>query len=164
MPVKRPEHPVRRTAHAPAIRRVAAAVPVRRRRSGRVEFLLVRTSNGARWTFPKGGRERGETLAQTAVREAAEEAGAIGRIGEWPIAAYFYGSDIVTAFLLEVVDTRRPAESGRDPTWCSFEAARAKLAHGREFGHDERMVRVLLAAERELGAVVAAKRAARAVR
>lgn len=148
MPVKRSPKPYRRAKPMSAIRRVAAAVPVRERGSGGVEFLLVRTSNGARWTFPKGGRERGETLAQAAAREALEEAGASGRIREQPIAAYFLGKDIVTAFLLEVDATRRPAESRREPTWFAFEVARAKLAEGREFFFDERMERVLIAAER----------------
>jgi 8-oxo-dGTP pyrophosphatase MutT (NUDIX family) len=148
MPVKRSVKPYRRAKPVSAIRRVAAAVPVRERGSGGIEFLLVRTSNGARWTLPKGGRERGETLAQAAAREALEEAGASGRIREEPIAAYFLGNDIVTAFLLEVDATRRPVESRRKPTWFGFEAARAKLAEGREFLFDERMQRVLMAAER----------------
>ena len=34
----------------------------------------MRTSDGERWTFPKGRLERGETLAQTAAREAEEAA------------------------------------------------------------------------------------------
>lgn len=148
MPVKRNPKPLRRAKPVSAIRRVAAAVPVRERGSAGVEFLLVRTSNGARWTFPKGGRERGETLAQAAAREAFEEAGASGRIAAEPIAAYFSGGDIVTAFLLEVDTTRRPAEGGRKPTWFHFEAARAKLAEGRGFAVDERMERVLTAALR----------------
>ena len=53
---------------------VAAAVPVRRRNGGDLEFLLVRTSNGERWTFPKGRVERGESMPEAAAREAREEA------------------------------------------------------------------------------------------
>jgi len=122
-------------------------VPVRRRAAGGLEFLLVQTRDGERWTFPKGGCESGETLAEAAAREAVEEAGAAGRIGEQPIAEYRYGDDVVTAFLLEVERSDLPAEPGRDPTWFGFEAARSKLAEGRRAGSGEEMERVLLAAQ-----------------
>ena len=92
----------------------------------------MRTSNGARWTFPKGHRERGETLAEAAAREAAEEAGVSGRIDPEPLAQYRYpsrgGDALVTAFLLEVDREGLAAERDRDPTWFGFEAARSKLA------------------------------------
>ena len=123
-----------------------AAVPVRRLAAGGVEFLLVRTRDGDRWTFPKGGCERGETLAEAAAREAVEEAGAAGRIGAHPIAEYRYGDDVVTAFLLEVEHDGLTAEPGRDPTWFGFEAARGKLAERRPPASGEEMQRVLLAA------------------
>jgi 8-oxo-dGTP pyrophosphatase MutT (NUDIX family) len=133
-------------------RRVVAAVSVRRPATGGVEFLLVRTRDGERWTFPKGGCEHGETLAEAAAREAVEEAGAAGRIGAQPIAEYRYGDDIVTAFLLEVERADLPAEPGRDPTWFDFEAACSRLAEGRHGGYGDEMGRVLLAAQRALGA------------
>src|SRR4051794_15183519 len=136
----------RRFTRSGAHRRVVAAVPVRPQAAGGLEFLLVRTSDGTRWTFPKGGRERGETLAEAAAREAIEEAGAAGRIGDEPIAAYRYRGDTVAAFLLEVGDTRPPGEPGRDPTWFGVEAARGRLAEGRDGGFGEEMERVLLAA------------------
>jgi 8-oxo-dGTP pyrophosphatase MutT (NUDIX family) len=139
---------LRRLASASQHRQVAAAIPVRPRAAGGLEFLLVRTSNGARWTFPKGGRERGETLAEAAAREALEEAGAGGRVGDEPVASYRYRDDMVVAFLLEVGDMSSPAEPERNPTWFAFEAARSKLAegHGGVFGAE--MERVLLAAVR----------------
>jgi 8-oxo-dGTP pyrophosphatase MutT (NUDIX family) len=127
---------------------VVAAVPVRRPATGSVEFLLVRTRDGDRWTFPKGGCERGETLAEAAARETVEEAGAAGRIGAQPIAEYRYGDDIVTAFLLEVERTDLPAEPGRDPTWFGFDAARSRLAERRGAASAEELERVLLAAQR----------------
>jgi len=132
---------------------VAAAVPVRRRRAGGLEFLLVRTSNGGRWTFPKGGVERGESMSQAAAREAREEAGVTGRIGAEPLGVYRYapsrdGSDEVTAFLLEVERDGLDAEPDRDPTWLAFEAARSRLVQGRAAGYGETMERILRAAER----------------
>jgi 8-oxo-dGTP pyrophosphatase MutT (NUDIX family) len=135
----------------PAARRIVDAVPVRPRAAGGLEFLVVRTSNGERWTFPKGGCERGETLAQAAAREAAEEAGAAGRIGAEPIAEYRYGDDLVSAFVLEVERDDLPAEPARDPAWLGFEAARSRLAAGRSGAFGEQMERVLLAAQRAAG-------------
>jgi len=127
---------------------VVAAVPVRPGRAGGLEFLLVRTRDGERWTFPKGGVERGETLAEAAAREALEEAGVAGRLGDEPIGEYRYGENTVTAFLLEVEHAEPPEERHRDPSWCGLEAARSKLAAGRGGGAGEQMERVLLAAQR----------------
>jgi 8-oxo-dGTP pyrophosphatase MutT (NUDIX family) len=135
----------------PSARRIVAAVPVRSRAAGELEFLLVRTSNGERWTFPKGGCEPGETLAEAAAREAAEEAGAVGRIGAEPIADYRYGDDLVRAFVLEVERDDLAPEPARDPAWLGFEAARSRLAAGRSGAFGEQMERVLLAAQRAAG-------------
>jgi 8-oxo-dGTP pyrophosphatase MutT (NUDIX family) len=134
-----------------AARRIVAAVPVRPCATGGLEFLLVRTSNGERWTFPKGGCERGETPAEAAAREAAEEAGAAGRIGAEPVAEYRYGDDLVSAFVLEVERDDLPPEPARDPVWLGLEAARSRLAEGRSKVFGEQMERVLLAAQRAAG-------------
>src|SRR5277367_6536139 len=64
-----------------------AAVCYRVRSAG-IEFLLVRTRGGERWTFPKGCAEPGLTHAQAAALEAFEEAGVHGRIEEAPFARY----------------------------------------------------------------------------
>jgi 8-oxo-dGTP pyrophosphatase MutT (NUDIX family) len=143
-------HVLRRIARSTA---VAAAVPVRRRAAGGVEFLLVRTSNGERWTFPKGGVERGESISEAAAREAREEAGVSGRVGSEPLGVYRYapsrnGSDEVTAFVLEVGQEGLRAEPSREPTWFGFEAARSRLVQGRAAGYGEAMERILHAAER----------------
>ncbi len=146
-------HALRRAARRTT---VAAAVPVRRRDAGGLEFLLVRTSNGERWTFPKGTVERGESMSEAAAREAREEAGATGRIAADPLGVYRYapsrrGFDDVTAFLLEVGRDGLRAEDGRDPTWLGFEAARSRLVQGRDAGYGEAMERILRAAERAAG-------------
>lgn len=136
---------------------VAAAVPVRRRMGGDVEFLLVRTSHADRWTFPKGRVERGESMAEAAAREAREEAGVTGTVGSDPLGVYRYapsrnGSDDVTAFLLDVQRDGLRAERGRDPVWLSRQAALERLVQGRENGYGEAMSRILCAAERQAGA------------
>ncbi len=135
---------------------VVAAVPLRRRAAGGPEFLLVRTSNADRWTFPKGGVERGESMSAAAAREAREEAGVTGAIGSEPLGVYRYapsrhGHDDVTAFLLEVDRDGLCAEPGRDPTWLGYEAARSRLVQGREAGYGEQMERIMAAAQHAAG-------------
>src|SRR5580698_10163700 len=51
-----------------------------RRRGNAVEFLLVNTNGGNKWTFPKGCIEAKLSHRQAAEREAVEEAGAVGTI------------------------------------------------------------------------------------
>lgn len=136
---------------------VAAAVPVRRRKGGEMEFLLVRTSNGARWTFPKGRVERGESLAEAAAREAGEEAGVTGAIRAEPLGVYRYapsgnGSDDVTAFLLEVKREGLCAEPGRDPAWLGRKATLDRLVQGRAAGYRDAMEEILRAAEHQASA------------
>lgn len=133
---------------------VVAAVPVRARAAGGLEFLLVRTRAGTHWTFPKGGCEVGETPAEAAGREAIEEAGASGRIRAKPLGEYRYRDDIVTAYLLIVDDAGLQPEPGRDPVWFGLEAARSRLAEGRDDPFGEQMERVLLAAQRAAGRVL----------
>jgi 8-oxo-dGTP pyrophosphatase MutT (NUDIX family) len=92
-------------------------------------------------------------MSDAAAREAREAAGVTGRVGSEPLGVYRYapsrhGSDEVTAFLLEVRRDGLPAEAGREPTWLGFEAARSRLAQGREAGYGEAMERILRAAER----------------
>jgi 8-oxo-dGTP pyrophosphatase MutT (NUDIX family) len=132
---------------------VVAAVPVRPRAAGGLEYLLVRTRNGERWTFPKGGCESGEAPAAAAAREALEEAGAAGRVIGEPIGSYRYGDDQVTAFLLLVETAGKPRERGRDPAWFGLETARSRLAEGRNGRYGEEMERVLVAAQRAAGHV-----------
>jgi len=144
----------RRLRRGSSGRRVVAAVAVRPRVAGGLEFLLVRTSSGARWTFPKGGCDRGETLPAAAAREALEEAGAIGRVVDEPLARYAYRGDMVDAFLLVVDATDAPQEDWREPTWFGLEAARSHLAMGRDGAFGEEMECVLVAAQRVAGRVL----------
>ena len=62
--------------------RVAKSLPLQvaaicyRRRGTSVEFLLVNTNGGNKWTFPKGSTDPRLSHSQAAEREAAEEGGA----------------------------------------------------------------------------------------
>ena len=125
--------------------------------SGAIEFLLVRTRGGGRWTFPKGSAEAGLTHAQAAALEAFEEAGVHGRIEEASFARYrrrrgdgesrVSRSDeklvSVNAYLCEVLRLSPPQELKRDRTWFSVEEARRSLREGRKDDGGAEFVRVV---------------------
>lgn len=73
-----------------------AALPWRQRRDGNIEILLISSRDTGRWILPKGWPERDETLAQSALREAGEEAGISGTIRNEPVGSYFYGKRLET--------------------------------------------------------------------
>lgn len=117
---------------------IAAAVCYRRTNKA-IEFLLVRTKGGKRWTFPKGHlkSEPPEQLWEAASREAAEEAGVTGKIEKEPFTyyAYFKGGntqpETVAAYLMSVESLREPDESERQPNWFSPEEAAERLSKRR---------------------------------
>jgi 8-oxo-dGTP pyrophosphatase MutT (NUDIX family) len=123
-------------------------------RGGGIEFLLVRTRGGGRWTFPKGSAEAGLTHAQAAALEAFEEAGVHGRIEEASFARYIRrlgqrsGSRVerkvaVWAHLCQVLRLSPPQESERNRTWFSVEEARDRLREGRSRKDGAALARVI---------------------
>ena len=67
-----------RRRKAPEVRReLSAGGLIWRRRLGRggVEIVLVRPAGKTTWVLPKGHVEKGESLLDAALREAAEESG-----------------------------------------------------------------------------------------
>lgn len=114
-----------------------------RRRGSVVEFLLVNTNGGNKWTFPKGCTDTRLSHSQAAAREALEEAGAVGVIEPRHFHLYLHSKGVfwqpsgvqefvVKAFLMEVTATRQPGETMRNPTWFGAAEARRMLAKGRE--------------------------------
>jgi 8-oxo-dGTP pyrophosphatase MutT (NUDIX family) len=111
------------------------------RRVGKsVEFKLVRTKGGARWTFPKGHIEKGEKPWTAAKREALEEAGVRGQIESEPFAVFptekrtSDGQSVelmVAAYLMQVESENDPPEPGRDPTWFPPDQAKQRLAENQ---------------------------------
>src|SRR6266436_9407829 len=107
------------------------------------EFLLVNTTSGDRWIFPKGATARRLSHSQAAERKALEEAGAVGVIEPQHFHLYLQPKGVpglrngiqefvVKAFLLQVSHTQPPQEQKRNPTWFSVDDARSALAMGRE--------------------------------
>jgi len=114
-----------------------------RRRGACFDFLLVKTTSGDKWTFPKGATARRLSHSEAAEREALEEAGAVGVIEPRHFHLYLQPKAdsrlgnglqefVVKAFLLKVTNTQPPQEPNRNPTWFSVEDARSALARGRE--------------------------------
>ena len=125
-----------------------------RRRGTAIEFLLVNTNGGNKWTFPKGSTEPRLSHSQAAEREAAEEAGAMGTIEPRNFHLYLHSKGVfwqaggvqefvIKAFLMEVHQMRRPDEGNRRPTWVSAEEAKRRLAKGREVKYSRELDAVI---------------------
>src|ERR1700681_1207586 len=140
--------------------RVAKSLPLQvaavcyRRRGTAIEFLLVNTNGGNKWTFPKGSTDPRLSHSQAAEREAAEEAGAIGTIEPRHFHLYIHSKGVfwqpggvqefvIKAFLMEVHQMRRPDEGNRRPTWVSAEEAKRRLAKGREVKYSRELETVI---------------------
>lgn len=119
----------------------AGAIPFRWS-SGRLEVALITRRQGKHWIVPKGNIEPGESARRSALREATEEAGLVGRIGLRPFGVYEYRKGrearTVVVFLLEV--TRELSSWSedhlRDRKWLQVERAIERVR--------ERGLRVLL--------------------
>jgi len=135
---------------AESVDRVAAVCY--RRAGGSVEFLLVRTTKGSHWTFPKGHVEAGEAPWAAAQREALEEAGVRGHIVSEPFIIYPHDKRradgrpmelAVAAYLMQVESENDTPEPGRDPTWFPPDQAKQKLAQGRARRYQQAHARVI---------------------
>jgi 8-oxo-dGTP pyrophosphatase MutT (NUDIX family) len=139
------------------------------RRNGRgLEFLLVNTNGGGKWTFPKGAPEPGMSHSRAAEREAFEEAGVRGNIEPRHFHLYLHSKGVfwkppgvrefvVKAFLMEVEQTMPSHEPMRNPTWFSADDARKTVAKGREVKYAREMQAVI---DRAVGQLEAPKAAA----
>jgi 8-oxo-dGTP pyrophosphatase MutT (NUDIX family) len=119
-----------------------AAVCYRRNGAG-IEFLLVNTNGGRKWTFPKGDPEPNLSHSESAEREAWEEAGVRGKIESRHFHLYIHSKGVfwkppgvqeyvVKAFLMEVDKLEICPEPMRNPAWYSADEAKKILAKGRE--------------------------------
>lgn len=133
-----------------------------RRRGPSVEFLLVNTNGGGKWTFPKGDPEVSLSHGQAAEREAWEEAGVRGSIESRHFCLYIHSKGVfwkppgireyvIKAFLLEVESSDEPHEPTRNPTWFNPEEARKILAKGREVKYARELQAVVDRAMEKIG-------------
>ena len=133
-----------------------------RRRGQSVDFLLVNTNGGNKWTFPKGDPEPSLSHGQAAEREAWEEAGVRGSIEPRHFCLYLHSKGVfwkppgvreyvIKAFLLEVELVEEPHEETRNPTWFSPEEAKKILAKGREVKYAHELQAVVDRALEKIG-------------
>ena len=129
--------------------RIAKSLPLQvaaicyRKRGGAVEFLLVTTNGGNKWTFPRDHRKPASRTASPPSKKPRKkpERWAPSSLDTF-ISTYTQGRVLAGGrragicgegfSFMEVHEMRRPDEPMRRPTWFSPEEARQRLAKGRE--------------------------------
>jgi 8-oxo-dGTP pyrophosphatase MutT (NUDIX family) len=96
------------------------------------KVLLVTGKNGTIWSFPKGHAETGETLEQTAIREAEEETGyeveIIKKLVDLTYTNKETGEPIrVAMFKAKPVKDKGNKEKDTQSRWFSIEEAKKEL-------------------------------------
>ena len=115
--------------------RQAGVIPFRLH-PGETSFCLITTSGGRQWTFPKGIVERGDTVRQTALKEAFEEAGLHGTLVEPAVGTFQqtkWGTEFtVEMYLMDVsqADETWEEQDVRRRQWCDGNTAQT-LVRGR---------------------------------
>jgi phosphohistidine phosphatase len=74
----------------PAYYYTQSAIVPYRIEQGRLQILIVRSSQKKHWVVPKGIADPGRTLQESAAKEALEEAGVEGEVEQKAIGAYRY--------------------------------------------------------------------------
>ncbi|MDX8413448.1 MAG: NUDIX hydrolase, partial [Mariprofundales bacterium] len=104
--------------------RQSSVIPYRIGDDG-IEILLITSSGGHHWVVPKGIHEPGLSAADSAAKEAWEEAGVIGVVAPEPLGTYSYtkwkSNCQITVFAMqvtEIADKDRWQESHRKRRWC----------------------------------------------
>ena len=105
----------------------SAVVPVRQR-GDNMEVLMITSRKAKRWIIPKGIIESGLSPADSAAKEALEEAGISGEILPEVLGSYCYdkwgGTCSVQVFVMQVTQVQDVwLEDFRDRVWLSLEDA-----------------------------------------
>lgn len=111
-----------------------AALPYRRRADSIIEVMLITSRETGRWVIPKGWPKQRLRPPDLAAREAMEEAGLAGRIGDRSIGFYHYekrladGSAVpcaveTFAFEVEKQFTSWPEQDQRHTRWFELQEA-----------------------------------------
>jgi 8-oxo-dGTP pyrophosphatase MutT (NUDIX family) len=101
-------------------------------RQGEVEILLITSRKRKRWVIPKGIVETPLNPADSAAKEAWEEAGILGQIIQPPLGTYQYdkwgGTCQVEVFLFQVESVLESwPEEWRDRQWLSLDEAAGRV-------------------------------------
>lgn len=106
----------------------SGVIPTRENR-GSLEVLLISNRKGTRWVIPKGVVEPGLDAAESASKEAWEEAGIRGTLSSLPLGAYRYpkwsGTCTVEVYRMDVFHVARtwPEAKDRKRQWLPPEDA-----------------------------------------
>jgi 8-oxo-dGTP pyrophosphatase MutT (NUDIX family) len=100
------------------------------RRGGRVLVAHRSPDQGGYWHQIAGGVEPGETDAEAAARELAEETGLRADVGA-PRHAFVYGDVTVTCFLVDVAAGWEPSldDEHVEHRWCTLAEARTLMRY-----------------------------------
>ena len=99
----------------------------------RLQVLLVTTRKRNYWIIPKGVVERTLSPAESAAKEAYEEAGLVGEVGWTPVGKFKHrkwgGVCTVIVFPMEVNEVLEswPEAAFRKRRWFAFEKACSKI-------------------------------------
>jgi phosphohistidine phosphatase len=113
-------------------KRQAAAVPFRILEDGRIEILLIRRKDRP-WGIPKGNVDPGRNLRDTALNEAAEEAGLHGELLAEALGEFMYkkqfGELLVTVYAMRVsrLDDVWLEQPFRERCWFGIEEALGRI-------------------------------------
>ena len=119
------------------------ALPYRHNQGRQLEILLIRRTDQAVWSLPKGHPSADLPLHRTAVIEAFEEAGVEGDVDEIPIGSFLYqktnpsllGHRVVEVVTYPLLVTREldswPEADVRLRQWASLDRAEASVAPGQ---------------------------------
>jgi len=130
-----------RTARATSAGGVILAEPVP---ESRIALVARRSARGSlQWTLPKGTQEEGETLTETALREAREESGLeVALIGELATIDYWFVwapeqtryHKFVHYFLMRAIggDLSLHDDEMEEAGWFTLEEAREMMAFANE--------------------------------
>jgi 8-oxo-dGTP pyrophosphatase MutT (NUDIX family) len=116
-----------------------AALPFVEARTG-IEVLLITSRRRKRWIIPRGWPVDGMSFAAAAAREAEEEAGVHGPIGDVAIGAYQYKKRTGTGYRVPCEVLIYPfrathqtivwsEKSERETRWCHLETAASLVKH-----------------------------------
>jgi 8-oxo-dGTP pyrophosphatase MutT (NUDIX family) len=112
--------------------RQSGVIPFRRT-GDRVEVLLITSSDDSRWVIPKGVIEPDLSAAESAVKEAEEEAGIAGKVSSHTVGEFTYkkwgGTCHVDVFTLEVTEEMQDWLEARvrKREWVSIEEACTRI-------------------------------------
>ncbi|VAX13661.1 hypothetical protein MNBD_GAMMA24-653 [hydrothermal vent metagenome] len=111
----------------------SAVIPYRIR-NDRVEILIITSSRNKHWIVPKGVIDIGLSAQESAAKEAFEEAGVLGRVGDTLLGTYTYekwgANCIIKVYpmeVLNVISEQERLEPERQRIWITAEQAPSYL-------------------------------------